>query len=300
MMKKRLVFLFELLKNTVDRWSAVEGYRLGASFSFYATFSIFPLLLLAVTVVGFLIGDDAPARERLIAAIGAPGSVRDVLDRALTTMQENHGSRGASAAIAFFGLLFSASGAFVELDTALNRIWRVPPRRADGVLGSIRAFLLDRLSGFLIVAGIGLSLLVSLVTSSILTALIGEAGERVAIPWLPTILKAAELATSLAITTAVFTAAFHLIPRSHPPVRDVIGGAALTTALLTILKEIFATYLGRLTSYSAYGFVGGFLALATWIYLSSQVIFLGAQLTRVSAEMLGTARSDDELGASPA
>jgi len=56
---------------------------------------------------------------------------------------------------------------------------------------------------------------------------------------------------------------------------------------LTILKELFASFLSGLTSYSAYGVVGGVLALATWIYLSSQVIFFGAQLTRVHAEKLG-------------
>jgi uncharacterized BrkB/YihY/UPF0761 family membrane protein len=67
----------------------------------------------------------------------------------------------------------------------------------------------------------------------------------------------------------------------------VIGGAVLTTVLLTVLKAVFALYLSHLTSYSAYGIVGGVLALATWIYLSSQIIFFGATLTRVHCEMTG-------------
>jgi membrane protein len=287
-MKERFRFLFQLFKKTGERWSEVEGYRLGASFSYYATFSIFPLLLLAVTVVGFVIGDDAPARERLLGAVGGAGApVREVLDKTLSVMQEHSASRGTSAAVALFGLLFSASGAFIELDTTLNRIWCVPNRKSEGILGTIKTFLLERLSGFVIVGGIGLTLLASLASSSILSAIAERAPTSG--PWLPAIFRTAEITASIALLAGVFTAAFHLIPRSRPPVRDFVGGAVLTTVMLMLLKEVFATYLAKLTSYSAYGLVGGFLALATWIYLSSQIIFFGAQLTRVHAEMLGSA-----------
>jgi uncharacterized BrkB/YihY/UPF0761 family membrane protein len=67
----------------------------------------------------------------------------------------------------------------------------------------------------------------------------------------------------------------------------------LTTVLLAVLKTVFAAYLANLTSYSAYGVVGGVLALATWIYLSSQIIFLGATLTRVSCELDGCRAAPD-------
>jgi uncharacterized BrkB/YihY/UPF0761 family membrane protein len=61
------------------------------------------------------------------------------------------------------------------------------------------------------------------------------------------------LAVSIALLSTVFAAAFHLVPRSHPPLRDVLGGAVLTTVLPTILKAVFASYLSNLTNYSAYG-----------------------------------------------
>jgi membrane protein len=81
-----------------------------------------------------------------------------------------------------------------------------------------------------------------------------------------------------------------LIPRSRPPVHIVARGAILTTVVLTALKELFASYLAKLTSYSAYGVAGGVLALTTWIYISSMVIFFGAQLTRIHAEKLGAVK----------
>ena len=115
-MKKRLFFLIDLFKTTGERWSDVEGPRRGAAFSYYATVSIFPLLLLSVTVIGFVIGDDAPARDRLLSAIAAPGTaVHDVLEKTLTAMQGSGGSaRGLSAIVGIATLLFSASGAFVD------------------------------------------------------------------------------------------------------------------------------------------------------------------------------------------
>jgi membrane protein len=287
MLKKRLRFVIDLFSTTAERFSEVEGPRLGAAFAYYATFSIFPAVLLAVTVFGFVLGDAAPARERILDAIGTPAS-RDILEKSLLAMQQSHSARGISAVVAFFTLLFSASGATVELDNALNRIWCVPKRTSKGLLGSVKKFALERLSGFAIVAGLALTLLASLVGSAVLSAIGARAREEIHTPLWPALLRTAELSLSIALLVLVFTLAFHFIPRNHPRLADVVGGAVLTTVGLTILKELFASFLSRLTSYSAYGVAGGVLALATWIYLSSQVIFFGAQLTRVHAERLGS------------
>jgi len=292
--RNRLRFLVELFSDTAERFSDNEGYRLGAAFSYYATFSIFPLLLLSVTLVGFLVGDSAPARERILEAIATPGSpMRDILDRTLTAMQESRSARGLSAVVGLGTLLFGASGAFVELDAALNRIWCVPERKSEGIVGSIRVFVLERLSGFAVVLGLGLTLFVSLVSSSLLSFIVARAETQVSTPLWPALARTAELTLSMALLTGVFTAVFHLLPRSRPPVHIVARGAILTTVLLTALKELFAAYLSNLTSYSAYGVAGGVLALTTWIYLSSMVIFFGAQLTRIHAEKVGAAEPCD-------
>jgi len=291
-LKNRLRYLVDLFSDTAERFSDNEGYRLGAAFSYYATFSIFPLLLLAITVVGFVLGDSAPARERLLWAIANPGSpVRDVVERSLTALQDGRSARGISAAIGLVTLLFAASGAFVELDAALNRIWCVPVTKTKGVLASAKQFVRERVAGFAIVAGLGLMLLVSLASSSILSAVMnGAQAELNFFPLWAAFSKATEVTLSVALMSLMFTLAFHFIPRNHPPIRTVVSGAILTTVLLMVLKEVFATYLSHLTSYSAYGVAGGVLALATWIYLSSMIIFFGAQLTRIHAEKTGVVK----------
>ncbi len=284
LVREHLRFLGELFSKSADRFDDLEGFRLGAAFSYYATFAIFPLVLLTVTAVGYVIGDDAPTRDRILAEVGtADASVRSVITQTLTSMQENHGARGVSAFIGLASLLFSASGAFVELDFSLNKIWKVKPRCGKGIRGKVSVFLHERLSGFACVFGIGLFMLASLVSSAALSAI----ADRVHYTLTPALLRTAEVAVSIVLLSLVFAAAFHFVPRSKPPFRDVIGGAVLTTVLLTVLKAVFALYLSHLTSYSAYGIVGGVLALATWIYLSSQIIFFGATLTRVHCEMTG-------------
>lgn len=282
--KERGRFLGALFSKTVDRFDELEGFRLGAAFSFYATFAIFPLVLLTVTLLGIVIGNDAPTRDRVVSALaGADDSIRSILDQTLATMQQSRGARKTSAIIGLVSLLFSASGAFVELDFSLNKIWRVKPRVGKTIVGKVRIFVSERLSGFACVFGIGLFMMASLVSSTVLGAIADRARYKLT----PALLQTAELATSIALLSLALAAAFHFVVRSRPAFRDVIGGAVLTTVLLTILKAIFALYLSHLTSYSAYGVVGGVLALATWIYLSAQLIFFGATLTRVHCEMCG-------------
>jgi membrane protein len=284
LVREHVRFLGELFSKSADRFDDLEGFRLGAAFSYYATFAIFPLVLLTVTVVGYVIGDDAPTRERILGQLGtADASVHSVLEQTLTSMQQSQGARKTSAIVGLISLLFSASGAFVELDFSLNKIWKVKPRCGVGILGKVSVFLHERLSGFACVAGIGLFMVASLVTSAVL----GVLANHVHYTLTPALLRTAETAVSIVMLSLVFAAAFHFVPRSKPPFRDVIGGAVLTTVLLTVLKAVFALYLSHLTSYSAYGIVGGVLALATWIYLSSQIIFFGATVTRVHCELTG-------------
>jgi len=128
---------------------------------------------------------------------------------------------------------------------------------------------------------------VSLVASSLLSFFAERTSSIIGGPLWPAMMKTVESATSIVLLSFVFTLAFHFIPRSRPSIRLVFPGAVLTTVLLSALKEIFATYLAHLADYSAYGVAGGVLALATWIYLTAMIIFLGAQLTRVHAEKIG-------------
>jgi len=281
--KARARSLGTLFSRSYDKFDELDGFRLGAAFSYYATFAMFPLVLLSVTVIGFVVGDSDAARDRVLAAVASSdSSVTDVINQTLVSMKDA-GARKTSAIIGLLSLLFAASGAFVELDFTLNKIWDVKPRVGTGVVGKVKVFLEERLSGLACVLSIGVFLVLSLVSSATLSVLAQHARSKVT----PALLQVAELGVSLVLLSLAMAAAFHYVPRSRPPFRDVIGGAILTTVLLTVLKALFAVYVSRLTSFSTYGVAGGVLALATWIYLSSQIIFFGATITRVHCEATG-------------
>jgi membrane protein len=285
-------FLGTLFSRSYDKFDELDGFRLGAAFSYYATFAIFPLVLLAVTVVGYVVGDSDVVRDRILTAVASSdSSVTDVINQTMASMRDAS-ARKTSAIVGLLSLLFAASGAFVELDFTLNKIWDVKPRVGAGIGGKVKVFLQERLSGLACVATIGLFLILSLISSATLSVLAQHAETKLT----PALLQTAELGASILLLSLAMTAAFHYVPRSRPPFRDVIGGAVLTTVLLTILKAIFALYVSHLTSFSTYGVAGGVLALATWIYLSSQIIFFGATVTRVHCEMTGcpAARNRDE------
>lgn len=208
-----------VFSRTIDRFGEVEGPRLGAAFSFYATFSIFPLVLLAVTVLGFVLGEDAHVRERMIGALAADPSVQKVVDQTLAAMQENRSGRGLSFVVGLATLLFAASGALTELDQALNRVWQVPEPKTDGFFATVEAFAKQRLVGFLLVAAIGVVMLASLVTSSVIGAIADHAPSR----FTQALSQTAQLTASIVLLAAVFAATFHLLPRTRPPLRDVVG-----------------------------------------------------------------------------
>jgi membrane protein len=285
--KARVSFVVELLSRSGERFGKLDGTSHSAALSYYSMSSFFPLLLLIVTVVGFLIGNDAATRDRALASIAiTDDSVRSVVNNTLTSMQRTSGARETSAIVGIVSLVSGASAAFGELSLTLNKIWDVKPRAAKGIWGAVKVFVHEQLSGFASVAGLVMCMTASLVGSTVL----GRVERDVPDSWIPALIHPAEHVTSFVFVSLALASAFHFVPRSRPPFRSVIVGAVLTTAMLSALKALFGLYVEHLADFSAYGIAGGFLALATWIFCSSATIVFGATLTQVRGQMLGPER----------
>jgi membrane protein len=249
--------------------------------------SIFPLLLLCVTAVGFVVGDHAGVRDQILDYVSRSGApeARPLLDETLTSLTMHTTARGVGAAVGVITLLFGASAVFSELESALNVIWRVRGPKAKSIWQTVLYGVKDKALSFLLVLGVAAAVLVSLVISTALSAIDGVASKVIRTPalWL-----LAETAVSIALLTGLFTVMYEAIPRTKIAWRDVIGGAFLAALLFSGLKRVFAWYLGHIGSYAAYGAVGGILGLLAWIYLASLILFLGAEFARVYAERFGT------------
>ncbi len=260
---------------------------LSASLAYYAIFSIFPLLLLAVTILGFFLGTDPTSREKLLGSVASALSpeFRAMLDETLTSMQSHQTARGGRAVVGIATLLFGASGVFAELDTSLNVIWRVKAAATEGFGASLLRVVRGKAVSFAIVIGAGAVLLLSLLVSTALSAFSNVAQQVVPITF---VWREVDAGLSLALATLLLAVVFRALPRTAVAWRDVLGGAFFTAFLFSILKHLLAWYLGNVGSYAAYGAVGAILGLLTWIYLVGLLFFYGAELTRVYAEREGS------------
>lgn len=293
-----------LFRDAGIRWSDDNCLRLGAALSYYAVFSVFPLLLLAVTVIGFLLGHSPETRLRLLDGVSnaTTPAFRTLFDSTLEGMQEHQTARGVGAIIGLVTLIFGSSAVFSELYATINLIWRVPPRVSESFWHAIKGVMHRKMLSFVVVLGAAVALIGSVIITTVLTAIANRV-EEVATGFVSQTLfwMVVENFGSITVLTLMLAAMFRLLPETRVEWRDVFVGAFVTSVLFTAIKHAVGWYLGHLASYAAYGAIGGFLALLTWIYLASLFLFYGAELTRVYAERFGSLATATPSGAqSPA
>jgi membrane protein len=163
----KLRALWHLLKEAASDWSRDRAPRLGAALAYYTVFSIVPLLIVIIALIGLFFGEDA-AQSAIMGQISSlvgeqsAAAIKDMIQRA-----EQPSTGLVATVVAVVTLLFGASGVFGQLQDALNTVWGVEPKVGRGVWG----FIKDRFLSFVAVVGTGFLLLVSLVLSSALAAL---------------------------------------------------------------------------------------------------------------------------------
>ena len=270
-------------------WSSDNVPRLGASLAYYTLFSIAPVLIIAIAIAGFVFGADAVRGEiagQLNTVVGKDGAnvVQGLVENA------NQPGRGTIALIVgTVTFLLAATGVFLELQYALNTIFRVKQK----VDNNISAFVKARLRSFGLVLSIGFVLLVSLAVSATLVAVskyfdTNQAG--VTLLW-----QAANVAVSFGIITILFALIYRFLPDVKLLWRDVWVGSMMTAALFTVGKQLLALYLGRSSTTSSYGAAGSVIVLLLWVYYSAQIVLFGAELTRVYTERVHGAPQLEEF-----
>jgi membrane protein len=266
---------YEIVKETVEQFIDERAPRMAAALAFYTVFSLAPVLIIAVAVAGVVFGEES-AQARIVyeveALVGINGA--HVVEGLIQNAREPSSSVPATI-IGLIALLVGASGVFGELQDSLNTVWNVKPKDARPVL----AILKRRFFSFAMVFGTGFLLLVSLVISAGLSAL-AEWGGRSAPAFLPA-LRVLEIGVSFAVVAVLFGLTFRLVPDVELTWRDVWPGALVTSALFGAGKFALGFYLGNRAPESAYAAVGSLLVLLLWVYYSSQILLLGAELTQV-------------------
>ena len=276
---------FTLLRDSGKDFIDDDCPTQAAALSYYTIFSLPPLLVLILMILGALV-DPQDIRGQLELQMGAlmgptaTGQIRTILQQA-----HNPGSGSLLPTLLSIGaLILGASGAFGQLQVALNRAWEVAP---DPQQGGLKAFLLKRVFSFGMILSVAFLLLVSLVLSAALTAFGGALGEMLPEGVSATLLQVVNQAVSLVVVTALFAAIFKVLPDATVAWRDVWVGAAVTAVLFVVGKFAIGFYLGRSNPGEAFGAAGSLAVMLVWVYYSSMILLYGAEFTQAWAESRG-------------
>ena len=263
-----------VLKELAREYWANRPMELAAALSYYTLLSLAPLVLIAVAVAG-LVFDRATVEGKIVTEIrllvGAEGSevVQTVLRHA------SDAEKGTlSVAIGIAVLFLGATTVFAQLQSSLNRIWKVEESAHTSVLW---VFVKERLLSFAMVLAVGFLLLVSLMVSAAVaafgeTALGGLSDAAVVIEGL-------NVLVSLVVVTLLFAATFKILPEAPVAWPDVWVGAIATAVLFTLGKSLIGLYLGRTGIGSPYGAAGSLVVMTVWVFYASMIVFFGAELT---------------------
>ncbi|HEY2382814.1 MAG TPA: YihY/virulence factor BrkB family protein [Terriglobia bacterium] len=265
-----------LLGTTFNEWLEDKAPRLGAAVAYYAAFSIAPLFVLFMEVMGFFYKGDTLQTVRAQISVMAGANAADAIVAILRGVQNAGGTRTATA-LSVITLLIAATGMFGQLQDAMNTIWEVTPKPRRFWWDILRT----RLFSFLMIVAFSAVLLFSLALTTFLANVTRYF--QTILPFTAGLWPLADLALSFVVTTALFAAIFKILPDVNIAWSDVWVGAAATAALFAIGKIGIGLYLGRSSFTSAYGAAGSLLALLAWVYFSSQILFFGAELTFVYA-----------------
>jgi membrane protein len=265
---------WRLARRAVEAWTQDYAPSMGAALSYYALFSIAPLLLIVIGVAGFFFGEQAARGEIFgqMAGLIGPDGAHAVESLVASARKPQSGLLAMIIGTAL--LVTGASTVFGELQNALDRIWRAPARvQSKGWWKLLRT----RVLSFGMILGIAFLLMVSLLVSALVAALGDWWG-----------LHVLDLGLSFVLTTVLFAMIYKVIPRVPIAWRDVWVGAAVTAALFAIGKWLIGLYIGRSSVASAFGAAGSLVILMLWVYYSAQIFLLGAEFTRVYAAEHGS------------
>lgn len=264
----------QVLKTAAQRWFERDAFEHAAALAFCTLFSLAPLVIIVVAIVGMVFGDEA-ASGRISAAITdlvgaqAASAVEEAVRR--SRLEE----AGILPTLMGIGaLVFGATTVFAQMQSALNKFWGV---KAKPSRSGLLTFVTVRLLSLSMVLIIGFLMLTSFVVSVAITGIIEHARDWIPIPGFA--VAAIDLTVSLGVTTVLFGMLFKILPDAHMQWADVWRGAFITALLFAIGKYGISLYLTHVAPASTYGAAASLVLVLLWVYYSALIVFFGTCLT---------------------
>lgn len=259
-----------------------QAFIYAAALAFFTVFSIAPILVVVVALVGLVLGESAVQGElftQLEETLG-PDAAGVVQTAVINSQIDQSGIW--PALIGVMATIVGATTVFAQLQLSLNQIWDVAPRPKRN---NLWVFIKSRLLSLTIILSFGFIMLVSLLLSVALRSIMAFAEE-----WLPVpggAMVGMELVLSLLVISLLFASIFKILPDVRLSWRDVFLGAFITAILFTAGRSLISIYLAYTATASAYGAAGSLAMLLLWVNYSSLILLFGAAFTRAHLEGRG-------------
>ena len=281
--KNTLNFYWQVLKQSVAKFSSEEMPTHAAALSFYMVFSL-PFMLLIILRITSQFYREVAAREAIFAELGSLVG-EDGAQQVMNTIEKLAIQEPTwwATALAVGALLFTATNVFEAMRTALNRITqaRKPESAGTGILTLLRV----RFTAFALLVSLSFILLVFLIVDAVITAL----GSYL-VQWLgqlATYLVAFDaFLLDMGATIVLFALYFRYLPDTEIRWRDIWFGALLTATLYTVGKYLIALIIGNSETADLYDAAGSILVLMLWVYYAATIFLFGATFTFTRANLL--------------
>ncbi len=282
-MKRWFKNFYGLLKDAGEEFGDDHATKLSASLAYFTIFSIGPLLLVIITILGFVYKKATVTTEvfdRVSSVIGRSGA--SALQSILTNMsRQTHTTLIGTIGILVF--IFGATTIFSEIQSSINYIWSVKAKPKRSWL----KYIIDRLISLLLVVVMGFIMMITIVANVVID-LIAERLHHLLGDAEIVLLKGANFGVLFLIVILVFTIIFKVLPDARIHWKDAIVGAVFTSLLFLIGKFLISYYLGFAKSLNAYGAATSIILLLTWIYYCAMILYYGAEFTEVYAKKYGS------------
>ncbi len=248
----------------VKKFGDDDAGDLAALIAYRAFFSLFPLLLLLTTVLGYVLAGNADLRQEAVDSTLAQFPVIGEQIK-LSSLEGN----GIALAVGLVGSLWAGFGVVLATEKALDRVWAVPRRDRSGFLASrLRAFILLLVLGALTIA------------STVASGLVGG-GARVLGPL-------GGIVVSIGLNTVVFGAVFTLLGRHSAPLSDLLPGIVLAAVCWSGLQLVGGYFVSSQirNATPAFGTFALVLGLLVWVQLGAVLTVFSAELNVVRARGL--------------
>jgi membrane protein len=260
------------LKCAALHWNADRASTTGAALAFYCAFSLAPLLVILMTLTGWIVGTDA-ANEQIGSQLTALFG-KSTADTVLTAVKSSQQTQGLVATlVSIVTLLIGASTVLAALDEALEKIWK-----SEALLpGGLRGWVRTRVLSFGFILALSFLLLVSLTVSTGIANLRERIADRYSA--IVGVIGVVDAVTGLVLVSLLFALIYRYMPARRTSWRVVLIGGVLTAVLFNLGRWGISLYLAHSTQPSAYGAAASFAALLLWLYYSAQIFLFGAELT---------------------